>query len=496
MRRFTLTFLGLLLAAGCGESDSSDDGSGTACIPGTTQACLGDDQCDGVQSCKDDGSGFGDCSCGAAGTDAGSGGTGGSGGTHSAGTGGSSSAGKGGSSSSGGANSGGTGGTSSGGTGSGGGATGGTPAGGQAGSTSGGAGGSGSTEYCGDGVRNGTEACDDGVNDSSYNGCAWGCVTLGPYCGDGIKSNGEGCDDAVNDGSFASCAIDCSAAVPNYGQQGNSCIGSSDLCRDETCCASITIPGGSFPMGCAPGGSCVLYEQPEHTVTVSEFTLDKYEVTIGRFRRFVDAYSGSPPLRAGEHPLIPNTGWQSAWDIEMPTSANDLAVADICNQGNWTAVAGSNETASVNCISWYVAAAFCAWDGGRLPTEAEWEYAAAGGNENRLYPWGNSSTAEGTDASDLMNTTSGTLPVGQHPDGDGRWGHADLLAGKSEPVFDHFVTDWYEQPCTDCASLSSVYGRVRRGGFWISVPGDLRTAFRSHYTGPGNSNGIRCARDL
>ena len=95
----------------------------------------------------------------------------------------------------------------------------------------------------------------------------------------------------------------------------------------------------------------------------------------------------------------------------------------------WTDAPGDNEQLPMNCVGFYEAFAFCLWDGGRLPTEAEWESVAAGGEENRLYPWG--STAPGADAMhavhgcyyDGVDTCDGLVdiaPVGSAPMGNGR----------------------------------------------------------------------------
>ena len=84
------------------------------------------------------------------------------------------------------------------------------------------------------------------------------------------------------------------------------------------------------------------------------------------------------------------TDWNNTTDID-PTNAN---LASCTIYSTWTASAGSQENLPINCVNWYEAYAFCIWDGGFLPSEAEWEYAAAGGSQQREYPWG--STTPGT----------------------------------------------------------------------------------------------------
>ncbi|MGK3986954.1 SUMF1/EgtB/PvdO family nonheme iron enzyme [Sorangium sp. So ce136] len=283
-----------------------------------------------------------------------------------------------------------------------------------------------------------------------------------------------------------------------------SCVGLAATCGpdgNESCCASAeAVAGGTFNRG----------NDAAYPATVSGFLLDRFEVTVGRFRRFVEAYPESKPSAgAAAHSGIDGSGWDAGWDSNLPLDAAALKAAVKCNSTyqTWTDEAADHENLPMNCLSWYVAFAFCAWDGGRLATEAEWNYAAAGGNEQREYPWSNpasSMTLDGTYA--VYDCTgdgsasgtcafSDTQPVGSRsPAGDGKWGQADLAGNMWE-----WVLDWYgdhPMPCNDCANMISGSRRVFRGGGWSYSTSYLLSS-RRYYGDPSNRDsyvGARCAR--
>jgi sulfatase modifying factor 1 len=285
---------------------------------------------------------------------------------------------------------------------------------------------------------------------------------------------------------------------------------------DSDCCESPLITGGTFyrDFDVANDGK---YADMTHPATISDFRLDKYEVTVGRFRAFVEAGMGTwqcpPGTGAGAHDRIPGSGWDENWkgflSYDTPSLIGDLK----CDPkfATWTDQPGANENLPINCVSWYEAMAFCISDGGYLPTTAEWNFAASGGTDQRAYPWSQppgSPVIDCTDASYLtmFRTCAAVIPVGSKPAGNARWGQADMAGNVWEWNLDWAsvsVIPSYIDPCVDCAKLTQdpnwSYREVR-GGDFNADSHYLRTSFE---TGADPSfdrydyeDGIRCARSV
>jgi formylglycine-generating enzyme required for sulfatase activity len=157
-----------------------------------------------------------------------------------------------------------------------------------------------------------------------------------------------------------------------------------------------------------------------------------------------------------------------------------------------------SDNKAINCVNWYEAFSFCIWDGGRLPTESEWEYSAAGGSENRLYPWG--ATAPGCTLSNFNNCSGGSVAIVSSTSGGvGKWGHADLAGNVWEWVLDRLAT-YPTSAVTDYAYIASdISHRVLRGGGFGDNTTYVRAASRNYglYTDSrSDSWGFRCARSV
>jgi sulfatase modifying factor 1 len=279
---------------------------------------------------------------------------------------------------------------------------------------------------------------------------------------------------------------------------------------NASCCAGTLVPGGSFLRSYDGVG----YDDATFPATVAPFSLDTYEVTVGRFRAFVEAGYGTRafPPTPGEGARSLNggeaAGWDASWTTRLPATTADLVDAIQCDSllQTWTEAPGENESRPMNCVSWYEAVAFCLWDGGFLPTEAEWNFAASGGEEQRAYPWSSpprslelttdhaSFDCLGDGTSTCRNTD--LVLVGTRPAGNGRWGHADLAGNLREWVLDDHTGPYATQNCENCVELGSAPDKVFRGGSYLSEPMLLRSSDRSwdalddHF----DNLGIRCAR--
>jgi sulfatase modifying factor 1 len=287
----------------------------------------------------------------------------------------------------------------------------------------------------------------------------------------------------------------------------------------ESCCTSLEVTGGTYYRTYSNHGSGLSGEADP--ASVSGFRLDKYEVTVGRFRQFVDVWNGGwrPSAGSGKHTHLnggngltsTGGGYEPGWVTSdnsnaAPTNAN---LACDSSYATWATSADNNENLPINCVNWYESYAFCIWDAAFLPSEAEWEYAAAGGNQQREYPWG--STDPGTsnqyaiygcyypswspDASTLSCVgVVNIAPVGTATLGAGLWGQLDLGGNVREWNVDLF-TGGNGSLCTDCANLPS-FARVFRGGGFGDPTVWLRRDGNSNYMESlrDRSVGFRCAR--
>jgi formylglycine-generating enzyme required for sulfatase activity len=262
------------------------------------------------------------------------------------------------------------------------------------------------------------------------------------------------------------------------------------------------------------GGTFDRNQDVDFPATVSDFRLDDYEITVGRFRKFVDAWGAGyrPTAGEGKHAHLNagkglsgagqlyEQGWNPTWDAALPTTTAAWTADLSCSVGfpTWTA---NDDTKAINCLSWFAAAAFCIYDGGFLPSEAEWNYAAAGGSEQRPFPWGSASPSAtlanfNCSYNSPCNGAKNISPPGVFAAGNGRYGQADLAGNVVEWVADTGNLP-YLLPCVDCAELEPRPARgVRSGSFSATNAIYLRADARGFIAPQERYDGFggRCAR--
>ncbi|MFO0726378.1 MAG: SUMF1/EgtB/PvdO family nonheme iron enzyme [Myxococcota bacterium] len=312
----------------------------------------------------------------------------------------------------------------------------------------------------------------------------------------------------------------CSSCVLSFDRSRipESCAGLAECLPGVSCCARGPVPGGSFDRGFDQSGSATQPGTADPVTgwqaagaapaTVSDFSLERFEVTAGRMQAFLRAYdawraAGHPRVGEGALPALgPSSGWQPDFDGSLPTSAAALLAELRCPEEGAATVDG-DPLLPINCVRWSVALAFCLWEGGRLPTEAEWSYAAAGGSEARAFPWSVPASALLVDADHVVLEPAGSpARVGSRAALDAsRWGHHDLAGNVREWVLDHEPSgglgSYGIHECVDCAELGGGSDRVRRGGDFDANVARARTAFRGSEapTSISKYHGFRCAFD-
>ena len=229
----------------------------------------------------------------------------------------------------------------------------------------------------------------------------------------------------------------------------------------------IPIPGGTYQMGDMFGHGDES-ELPLHEVTLMGFQMLQTEVTVRQYAACV----------ADQACTEPETKRDCNWDDP------------------------GYEDHPVNCVDWYQAKAFCSWVGGRLPTEAEWEYAARSGGQDIEYPWGNDTAtcnyAVMGDDGGYGCGTGRTMPVCSRPEGNTAQSLCDMAGNVFEWVEDDYHDNYGGAPGDGGAWVDSprgIYRTFRGGGFYFDAV-TLRAAYRTYDDPAGRyaDLGFRCAR--
>ncbi|GAX41064.1 hypothetical protein NIES4075_20320 [Tolypothrix sp. NIES-4075] len=249
----------------------------------------------------------------------------------------------------------------------------------------------------------------------------------------------------------------------------------------------VKIPAGEFEMG-SNSIDALDNERPAHKVYLDTYYIDRYPVTCGQYRVFMEAGGYENPLWWSK------AGWE--W-LQIEQVGEPLYWHDVLSADNH----------SVCGVSWYEAEAYCRFVGKRLPTEAEWEKAVswnADMNRRRIYPWGDEEpTPQHCNCVDVASPqknrlTINTTPVDAYPQGQSAYGLYDALGNVWE-----WTASWFDGydgfEMYPYVGYSQVYfdqqHRVLKGGSWATSPFALRSSFRNWYH-PGVRQifaGFRCA---
>lgn len=276
----------------------------------------------------------------------------------------------------------------------------------------------------------------------------------------------------------------------------------------------VHIAGGLFTMGTDKGVMPQDGEGPARPVRISDFSIDRFEVSNAEFAQFVQhtghkteaesfgdsfvvEYFLSDEVQANITQAVANSPW---W---LPVKGAQWNHPE----GQGSNLKGRMDHPVVH-VSWNDAVAYCKWCGKRLPTEAEWEYAARGGLTDRLFPWGNKENPRGEHWMNIWqgefptNNTAedgfaGTAPVHTYP--PNKFGLYNMVGNVWEWVSDWWTTRHSTQLQSDPAGPPSGTDKVKKGGSFMCHPQycyRYRCSARSQNTPDSSASnlGFRCAR--
>jgi formylglycine-generating enzyme required for sulfatase activity len=211
----------------------------------------------------------------------------------------------------------------------------------------------------------------------------------------------------------------------------------------------VLIPAGVFQMGCGTADTlCDDDESPLREVYLDEYYIDRYEVTNTKYAACV-----------------------AEGDCAAPQATSSATRSDYYDNPEFANYPVIN-------IDWSRASQYCAWEGKRLPTEAEWEKAARGSSDSRAFPWGDS------EPNDILSNFAGnvgdTSEVGSYPEGASPYGVMDMAGNVLEETNDWYAAGYYATaPDENPNGPSDGVFRSLRGGAWCSAASDTRSSARS-----------------
>ncbi len=249
------------------------------------------------------------------------------------------------------------------------------------------------------------------------------------------------------------------------------------VCAGESVSGEVEIAGGEFMLG-APRSEVFVFDNEKwaHPVRVVPFRIARAPVTNGEFTEFVDDGGYRRPELWSEE------GW--AWREQARAGHPVYWSRDAAGwlQRHFDQVRPLPKTHPIIHVNWFEAEAYCRWAKRRLPTEAEWELAAAT-PEKRRYPWGDA--APSAERANLDGRALGCVAVGAHPAGDTARGCRQMLGNVWEwtasvfAPYHGFVVDPYKEYSEPW--FTGDY-RVLRGGCWATRSRLIRSTWRNFYT--------------